>query len=351
MIQPADDRRSVGIVAGIIDSDGPRIVSHGALQQGDARPLNGDTIFEIGSVTKVFTSLLLADMVQRGEVALTDAVSRYLPAGVKVPARGGRCIELQHLATHTSGLPRLPGNLRLKPRSAANPYAEYTVSQLYEFLSRYSLQRDIGSKYEYSNLGGGLLGHVLSLRASMDYEALVRARIAGPLQMNSTAIALPPEMKARFAVGHNAWLKPVSNWDLPALAGAGALRSSANDLLLFLAANLGYIASPLAPAMTSMLGVRRPTGAPHVEVALGWHILTRFGDDIIWHNGGTGGFHSFVGFHPATRIGVVVLSNTQAAPSIDDIGFHLLDARYQLVERRPGTRWLWLKRRLSRLIY
>ena len=106
-------------------------------------------------MTKAFTSLLLADMAQRGEVALTDPVSRYLPAGVKVPERGGRSIQLQDLATHTSGLPRLPPNLR--PKDAANPYADYTVPHLYEFLSRYSLKRDIGSRYEYSNLGGGLL--------------------------------------------------------------------------------------------------------------------------------------------------------------------------------------------------
>jgi D-alanyl-D-alanine-carboxypeptidase/D-alanyl-D-alanine-endopeptidase len=330
-LQKGDERRqSVGIVVGVIDPQGRRVVAHGALNQGDARPFDGDTVFEIGSVTKAFTSLLLADMAQRGEVALTDPVSRYLPAGVKLPERGGRSIQLQDLATHTSGLPRLPPNLR--PKDAANPYADYTVPHLYEFLSRYSLKRDIGSRYEYSNLGGGLLGHVLSCRAGMDYEALVRARITGPLQMNSTAIALSGEMKARLAVGHGARLKPVANWDLPTLAGAGALRSTANDLLSFIAANLGYTNSPLAPSMIAMLAIRRPTGVPAVEVALGWHILTRFGDDIIWHDGGTGGYRSFVGYNPNARTGVVVLSNAQA--TVDDIGCHLLDDRYGLSRPR-----------------
>jgi D-alanyl-D-alanine-carboxypeptidase/D-alanyl-D-alanine-endopeptidase len=161
--------QSVGIVVGMIGTDGRKVVGYGSLEKGDPRMLNGDTVFEIGSVTKVFTSLLLSDMVQRGQVALTDPISKYLPAGVKVPQRNGKQITLMDLASHTSGLPRLPSNL--KPKDPANPYADYSVALLYEFLSSYELPRDIGSKYEYSNLGGGLLGHVLTLRAGMDYEA------------------------------------------------------------------------------------------------------------------------------------------------------------------------------------
>jgi D-alanyl-D-alanine-carboxypeptidase/D-alanyl-D-alanine-endopeptidase len=220
--------------------------------------LDGDTVFEIGSVTKVFTSLLLADMVQRGEVALTDPVAKYLPPGIKMPERGGRQITLQDLATHTSGLPRLPPNLA--PKDPANPYADYSVEQLYQFLSSYQLTRDIGSQYEYSNLGGGLLGHALARRAGMDYGALVRSRICEPLEMKSTGITLSAGMKARMAVGHDRSLDAVENWDLPALAGAGGLRSTANDLLTFLAANLGYTKSVLAPAMSAMLATRRPYG-------------------------------------------------------------------------------------------
>ena len=170
--------QGVGIVVGVIEPQGRRVVAYGSLNQGDSRPLNGDTIFEIGSVTKVFTSLLLSDMVQRGEVALADPVAKYLPADVKVPERGGRVITLVDLSTHTSGLPRLPSNLL--PKDPANPYADYTAEQLYQFLSSYQLTRDIGSQFEYSNLGGGLLGHALARRAGMDYEALVRSRISGP---------------------------------------------------------------------------------------------------------------------------------------------------------------------------
>lgn len=321
-------QQSVGIVVGVIGPGGRRLIAYGHLEKGDPRPLNGDTIFEIGSATKVFTSLLLADMVQRGEIALDDPVSKYLPPSVKMPERNGRSITLVDLATHTSGLPRMPTNFT--PKDIANPYADYSVEQLYQFLSSYQLTRDIGSRFEYSNLGGGLLGHVLARRAGTDYETLVRSRICDPLGMNSTRITLTPEMKARLAVGHDQGLESVENWDLPTLAGAGALRSTANDLLTFLAANLGYTKSSLAPAMAAMLKVRRPTGQPGLEIALGWHVFTVNGREIIWHNGGTGGYRSFIGFDPKARIGVVALSNTSTAVGVDDIGRHLLDASVPL---------------------
>lgn len=315
--------QSVGIVVGVIGPEGRRVIAYGNLEKGDARPLNGNTVFEIGSATKLFTSLLLADMVQRKQVALDDPVAKYLPSTVKMPERNGRSITLVDLSTHTSGLPRLPGNL--SPKDPSNPYADYSVEQLYQFLSGYQLTRDIGSTYEYSNLGGGLLGHVLARRAGTDYEALVESLICAPLGMKSTAITLTPEIKARLAVGHNAALEPVKNWDLPTLAGAGALRSTANDLLSFLAANLGYSKSPLAPAMAAMAQTRRPTGQQGLEIALGWHIFTSNGKEIVWHNGGTGGYRSFIGFDPRTRIGVVALSNTSTNMGVDDIGRHLLD--------------------------
>jgi CubicO group peptidase (beta-lactamase class C family) len=324
------DRQSVGIVVGVIEPTGRRIVGYGSLAKGDKRPLDGDTIFEIGSVTKVFTSLLLADMVERGEVALTDPVTKYLPAGVKMPERGGRQITLQDLATHTSGLPRLP--LNLTPKDPANPYADYSVEQLYQFLSTYQLTRDIGAKYEYSNVGGGLLGHVLARRAGMDYGTLVRSRICEPLGMNSTGITLSAEMKLRLATGHNAALEPVPNWDLPTLAGAGALRSTTNDMLIFLAANLGYMKSPLGPAMAAIRSVRRPTGMPGLEIALGWHVLTRDGREILWHNGGTGGYRSFIGYEQKSGVGVVVLSNAETSAGIDDIGQHLLNTSAPLYQ-------------------
>ncbi|HVR39037.1 MAG TPA: serine hydrolase, partial [Thermoanaerobaculia bacterium] len=322
-------KKAVGIVVGVIEPSVRRVVAYGALDANDKRPLNGDTLFEIGSATKVFTSLLLADMVQRGEVALSDPIAKFLPSDVKVPKRGEKQITLLDLATHTSGLPRLPSNLN--PKDPANPYADYTVAQMYEFLRSYELKRDIGETYEYSNFGAGLLGHVLALRAKSDYETLVRTRITAPLAMKSTAIKLTNAMKSRLAVGHNEELKSVPNWDLPTLAGAGALRSTANDLLTFLAANLGVTKSPLGVAMKSMLATRRPTGAPNLEIALGWHITTANDRQIVWHNGGTYGYRSYIGFDPKNRTGVVVLANTFTNAGIDDIGQHLLNSAAPLL--------------------
>ncbi len=179
------EKQSVGIVAGVIDAKRRRIVSHGRLAQDEVRPLGGDTVFEIGSVTKVFSALLLTDMAQKGELALTDPISKYLPDGTTVPQRGGQAITLQDLAMHTSGLPRMPNNFA--PADPLNPYADYGFDRLTQFLSGYTLTRDVGAQYEYSNLGGGLLGTLLARRAGLDYEALVAQRISKPL-----AMTIPP---------------------------------------------------------------------------------------------------------------------------------------------------------------
>ena len=165
-------KQTVGIVVGVIEPDGRRVVAYGNLANGklanaDPGTLDGDTIFEIGSVTKVFTSLLLADMVNRKEVTLDDPAAKYLSENVKMPERSGKSITLLDLSTHSSGLPPNPGNLKLNPR---NPFAaDYSVNDLYQFLSGYTLPRDPGSEFEYSNLGAGLLGHVLPCRAGTNY--------------------------------------------------------------------------------------------------------------------------------------------------------------------------------------
>jgi D-alanyl-D-alanine-carboxypeptidase/D-alanyl-D-alanine-endopeptidase len=320
-----DSKRSAGIVVGILDEGGRRVVAYADAGSAD-RPLDGNTVFEIGSITKVFTSSLLADMVRRGEVKLDDPVSKYLPASVRLPSRNGREITLLDLATQTSGLPRLPGNMA--PKDPKNPYADYSVEQLYDFLSHYTLTRDIGEKYEYSNLGVGLLGHILARRAGVSYEELLTKRILEPLEMRDTAITLSAPMKARLAPGHDAGGAAAENWDLPALAGAGALRSAANDMLKFLAANLDTGDGPLASELRETHRVRRSTGMPELDIGLGWHVFHRFGADLTWHNGGTGGYHSWIGFLAKKRAGAVVLSNSSA--DIDDIGLHLLEPKFPL---------------------
>jgi D-alanyl-D-alanine-carboxypeptidase/D-alanyl-D-alanine-endopeptidase len=324
-------KRGVGIVVGLVDEKGARVISYGKASQDGTQALDGNSVFEIGSVTKVFTATLLADMVERGEVRLNDPISKYLPKTVKTPTRDGKEITLYDLATQTSGLPRMPTNFA--PKDPQNPYADYSVDQMYEFLSGYSLNRGIGEKYDYSNIGVGLLGHILTLRAGTDYETLVQKRICQPLRMSDTKIKLTSEMQARLASGHGPTLKRVANWDLPTLAGAGALRSTVNDMLKFVGANLGLTKSPLFVAMQKAQQSQRETGQPDLTIGLNWHILKKFDSEMIWHNGGTAGYHSFIGLDQKNRRGVVVLSNS--ANDIDDIGRHLLVNQYPLAKFEP----------------
>jgi CubicO group peptidase (beta-lactamase class C family) len=155
--------------------------------------------------------------------------------------------------------------------------------------------------------------------------------------MESTVIALSPELRKRLAAGHNDGRQPAANWDLTALAGAGAIRSDVSDMLTFVAANLGYVDSPLAKAMAAMTTVRRPGPVKEIEIALAWHITHRGDREIIWHNGGTGGYRSWIGFDPKGRVGVVVLSNMSTAAGVDDIGLHLVDSSSPLLKLTPLT--------------
>jgi serine-type D-Ala-D-Ala carboxypeptidase/endopeptidase len=308
-----------GIAVGIITPDGTQVFTRGQASP-DGAPVTGKTLFEIASVTKVFTTLVLADMVRRGEVALDDPIGKYFPAGMKLPERGGRSITLHDLATHTSGLPRLPSNFA--PQDPSNPYVDYTVARLYEFLSSYELTREPGTHYEYSNLGMGLLGHVLARRAGMDYESLVVQRIARPLAMDDTRMALSPQLKTRLATGYDERLKPVPYWEDTTLAGAGSLFSTADDLLSFLHASFED-ETPLAVGTAAALADRRPTGYADLTIGLGWHVSRRAGRELVWHNGGTGGFASFIGYVPEARVGIVVLANS--ANGVDDLALALID--------------------------
>ena len=312
--------QSVGVVVGIV-RDGERIVvGHGRLSVDDPGLPDGDTVFEIGSVTKVFTSIALADLELSGELGLDTPVQGLLGAEVRVPMRDGAEIALGHLATHSSGLPRLPDNL--VPADWANPYADYTVERLYEFLTGHELARDIGDSVEYSNLGYGLLGHALALREGVDYETLIARRILESLEMSDTAVELTQPLRERLAAGHDERLRPVPNWDIPALAGAGALRSTVNDLLIFLEANLGLRQTPLHEAMERTHAPQVTDPAMGMDIGLGWIIADEGDRRFVWHNGATGGYSSFIGFDPQAREAVVVLSNSVI--SVDGLAYRLL---------------------------
>jgi CubicO group peptidase (beta-lactamase class C family) len=258
-------------------------------------------------------------MVQEGKVRLEDPVQKYL-TGVTIPAFQGKPITLGSLSEQNSGLPRMPSNF--KPADPANPYADYTVAQMYEFLSGYTLPRAPGAQFEYSNLGVGLLGHVLATVDGKPYEQMLKDRIFTPLGMTQTAITLTRAMRQRMAMGHNAQGDVVSNWDITALAGAGAIRSTATDMLKFADANLHPERGPLQKAMAMAQAPRFDAGN-NMRIGLNWITMAAGPDTIVWHNGGTGGYRTWLGLAPSHRRAVLVLTNTGGVGA-DDIGMHLL---------------------------
>jgi CubicO group peptidase (beta-lactamase class C family) len=312
---------AVGLIVGVVDPTGRRLFARGPAQVGNDDTVDGDTIFEIGGITKAFTGLLLTDMARRGELNLNDPAVKYLPAGTTLPQRGPHPITLLDLATHTSGLPRMPANVVLTDYN--NPGAEMTTDQLLKSVAAYELTRDVGTGYEYSDAGYDLLGLAAASAGHTDFETLLKSRILGPLHMTNTRIAASLEEKDRLSSGYDQHLSPVPHAHIPTLMGALGMRSTANDLLNFIAANAGLTDTPLAPAMADMLKVLRPTQYDFRKAGIGWHVVTLKGTDIVFANGQTEGYRAFIGFSPKSHAGVVVLSN--AANTIDDIGAHLLD--------------------------
>jgi CubicO group peptidase (beta-lactamase class C family) len=326
----AESWKGPGIVVGWSEGGKRHFVAYGYRVAGGPA-LDQRTVFEIGSITKTFTGLLLGDMVARGEVQLEDPIARYLPEAAKAPERAGKVITLLDLATHSSGLPRMPGNFA--PKDTENPYADYGAGRMYEFLTGYPLTRDIGAQYEYSNFGMGLLGDLLARKLKLSYEQAITQRVINPLGLSETRISLSPELSARLATGHSGAFAPAKAWDLDALAGAGAIRSTTDDLLRYAEANLAPEKTRLARAITTATEPVRSTTIPGTRIGLAWHVRDVNGHSIAWHNGGTGGFHSFVAFDRGTGRAVAVLTNT--TQTIDDIGFHLIDSTLPLQEPKP----------------
>lgn len=320
-----------GIIAGVIDRDGrQRIVAYGT-SGVPGLALDANTVFEIGSLTKTFTTTILADMVLRGEVALGDPAQKYLPASVKMPSLNGSEITLLDLATHTSGLPKVPGNL--KSADPQNPYASYTVQNLYDYLSSHTLTRAPGARFEYSNTGVGLLGHILALRANKSYEELLTERVLNPLGMANTRITLTPAMKAHLAQGHDKAGKSKQPWDLPTIAGAGALRSDMHDLLIYQAAQRDTTRGKLAKAIAMTHRNFHAGPNQQVSVGLAWHRLAANGQTILYHSGETGGYHSYMGFNPSTGNNAILLVNSTGP--IDEIGLNIIDKTMRLKEDIP----------------
>jgi serine-type D-Ala-D-Ala carboxypeptidase/endopeptidase len=302
-----DNEIVVGMTIGAVHEGEQVVLGFGKCGVTNATIPDGDTVYEIGSITKVFTGLLLADAVVREQVKLEQPVNELLPEGVTMPERDGKSITLVQLSTHTSGLPRLPGNFKIV--DPENPYADYTPEMLHEFLGGHKPQRAPGEKSEYSNLGAGLLGHLLARKAESSYEDLLCERITKPLGMSSTLIDLSEDAKAHLAIAHTADCIATHNWEMGALHGAGAIRGTVNDMLRFARANLDPPDSDLGKAIDMAWQIQQePLEESNFAMGLGWHIA-RDGS-MRWHNGQTGGYHSMLLVNRDLNAAVVVLANT-----------------------------------------
>ncbi len=328
----------VAVVVGVTDRGTRHVFAYGEAKPHSGRQPNGKAIFEIGSITKTFVATVLAGMVLEGEITLDTPVKACLPDGANVPECADRNITLLHLTTHTSGLPRNPPNMWSWRDLGAldglfNPFPYYTEDKLFDFLGGYKLQTAPGESYGYSNLGAGLLGHALSLKAGSSFETLIVDRICNPLEMDDTRVVLTQEQRRRVCPGYIQVAKapytanpyPSSYVPVPTLGGAGSLRSTVDDMLAYLEANLGLIETdPDLSKAIEMTHKPRFTINDHARMGLGWKILDydNLDEPIFRHSGLTGGYCSFAGFVKKRELGVVVLHNT--LQSVNSTGLRIL---------------------------
>lgn len=318
-----DNGSLVGISIGYVNAEGETsYVSKGVLKASGSTAVDRRTIFEIGSVTKLFTALAMARTMHQQGIPLDAEAEPLLPEAFDLPAYEGTSITVKHLLTHTSGLPKIPDNLTMS--DPARPYAGYSEADLKSFLSGYELPREPGTKLGYSNIGMALVGYILEAQTNLTYEQVIRQFILDPLQMASTGIEINAADSSRVARGHRGGVE-VPNWDITVFEGAGALHSTTADMVKFLKAQMGR-PSPLKQAINMtqrpLFDAGKQKGKIQDKVGMGWFYATK-NDTILWHNGATGGYKSLIGYNIEDDTGVVLLSNS--ASSTIDLGFHLLD--------------------------
>ena len=309
--------KAIGLSVGLLRNDSLFVFGYGETAESNKTPPTADNLFEIGSISKTFTATLLADLVQRGKLNLTDPVNRYLPDSIPALQKDGRSITLLTLSNHTSGLPRLPGNLNLIA-NPINPYKSYGRATLFAFLKQVELATPPSQTLAYSNLGVGLLGTILEIKTRQSYETMLRERVTRPLGMTRTVLTISDKEKSLFVQGHDSERNPASSWEFQSLAGAGAIRSTVNDLIIYLKAQLGAAPKSLGKAM--QLTHQTTFSEKGRQIGLGW-----FSDEQGWfyHNGGTGGFTSFAGFSRQNKMALVVLSN--ASVRVDALSQQLIE--------------------------
>ncbi len=313
----SNEKMGLGVAVVVIDGDKTEFFSIGESHIESKRKVNNKTLFEIGSITKTFTATALASMVIEGKVKLDDPVQMYLPKNVQLPIKNNKPITLLSLANHSSGLPRLPTNMPVK--NQLDPYADYSIELMYKFLNNHQLEYEVGTKQEYSNLGMGLLGHVLALIDNKSYQDMLTSRVLKPLTMKNTFVTVPSNQTNHLSNGHNGELKPTPLWNLNSLSGAGSIKSNIQDMAIFLKRNMDkkQLNEALSLAQTSSFEFQGN------NTGLAWIISPSKNGEIFMHDGATGGFSSFIGFNKTTNKGIVILTNT--AFNMNDVGYHYLN--------------------------
>ncbi len=313
----------VGLSIGIFRDGKTWFYGYGEIVKGNGIIPDPGTMFEIGSITKTFTATMLAIAVGEGKLKLDDPVNKYLPDSIPTLQYKDKIATIRTLSNHTSGIPRMPGNFQQTVANNKDPYASYSTSDLYSFLHGLKLTREPGTKFEYSNAAVGLLGTILQKLYGKSYEELLLSFIARPLSMTDTRVNIRPANSARFASGYDENGVYNGPWNLPAaFAGAGSIRSTARDMLKYAAAEIDMPGAP-APLETAMQLTHTITFQDgHTRIGLGWIFLRSVDDDILFHNGGTGGYRSYLGIDPKTRTAVVLLSN--CGVSVDDEGAKIM---------------------------
>ncbi len=302
------DDAYLGIVVGIVGPIDQRIFGFGSLSRGKIDKPSGDSVYPLASITKTFTGAVLGDFVLRGIVQLDDTIAKYLPPDVIKPGGPLSRITLLDLATHTSGLPKMPNNM-ISPH-AGKARTPYSVAQLYAFLADYRPLRPPGQEFQYSNIAIALLGHILEIASRLPYEKLVEDRICGPLDMANTRITPDESMRRRLARGYDKNLKQVELQSYDVGKGSGGLYSTGNDMLRYLAANMGLSEAKIVPALLEAQTPRRQVpGKENEFMGLTWQVNTVRGRQIISKNGGLSGFQSFIAFSRADKVGIIALAN------------------------------------------
>jgi serine-type D-Ala-D-Ala carboxypeptidase/endopeptidase len=295
--------------------------------------IDAKTAFEIGSVSKPMMAALLAGLIREGKASLDDPLSVYLPKGSTVPTFEGKPILLRHIVTHTSGLPALPADVEYDP---LNPYAKMDEATLLKALSTTALAQAPGAKFEYSNFAAMLLSYAVAQRAGSDFETLLDTRVFSPLGMESSYINHKPE-GVKAATGHTPDTKVTPAWTFPSdFAGVGGVRSTLDDMVRYVQGQFGGAAKPLdADFRMTHAAVANDAKAP---IAMHWMLASLNGRTFLAHEGGTGGFSSFVAFDPERKFGVVILSDTalHERGGLGSLGLHLLDPKVPLGKPHTG---------------